>query len=68
MWELLKSSEWPGWVVRRMTKDVLHEAWEHDRRVVLYGKTFEYRVVPMVISQGHWGIARMERRRRVPRK
>ena len=63
-WETLRGDKWPSWVIRAATNDRLHGAWEGNQRLIFYGRTFEYRVTPVVIDQGHWEVGRVERQLR----
>ena len=63
-WEPLNQTDWPRWVQQALTNDQLREAWENHNYLVMRGRTFEYRVTPMLETQGHWGIRSIERRRK----
>ena len=43
----------PGWV--NPDNDTLRSAWERERVLIYRGRTYEYRVTPRLIAQGHWG-------------
>ena len=63
-WVTLSQSDWPEWVVKALNNDTLRSAWENNQRLTLRGRTFLYRITPGIEGQGHWFIAKIERRRR----
>ena len=63
-WERLGVKDWPRWVLRSVTNDDLHKAWDDEAPLIRHGRTFEYRVWPLWEDQGHWSIDRIDRRLR----
>ena len=52
-WESVPRSNWPAWIVKGMTHSRLRATWEGKRVIVMNGKTFQYRIIPAAIAQGH---------------
>ena len=67
-WEPLSYKLWPRWILRASPNDTLRATWEGKYRLIFHGKTFEYRVTPALVDQGHWEVGQIERRPRWRRK
>ena len=63
-WVVLPSREWPRWVLQALPTNTLRQAWERKQHLIFRGDTFEYRITPVSIAQGHWDIGQIERQPR----